>query len=86
MKRKEMETARMSITMPLSTKEAVGVLAEKMGVSESYAAQHLLKIGLTNEAIAYAGGEIIARLPSGEQRVLADKSGNFLHRVLSFGS
>lgn len=76
-----MKTKRLSITVPVTTREAIHSLAIRMGVSDSSAAQHLLKIGLTAESIAFGGGEIVARINGGEERILADRDGNFTHRL-----
>ena len=75
------DTSRTTISLPKVTKEAIEALAHEKGCSFSTATQHLITIGLTQEAIALGGGEVFARLPNGEQRVLADKSGNYTHRT-----
>ena len=75
------ETSRMSLTVPVSTKEAIAEWAQEIGVSELSAANHFLKLGMTAEAIAYAGGKIIAFLENGDQRVLADQNGNYFQRL-----
>jgi redox-regulated HSP33 family molecular chaperone len=77
------ETTRLTITVPVSTKEAINELASRMGVSESYATQHLIKIGMTAEAVAFAGGEIVAHLPNGKIKVIADQNGNYLQRLMT---
>jgi hypothetical protein len=76
-------TVRLTITVPASTKEAIRELAKRMNMSEAGAAQHLLKLGLTTEAVAFNGGEVTATFPDGRQRVLADKHGNYLYRLTS---
>lgn len=75
------ETTRRTITLPSTTDEAIEAYANRKGDNFTSAVQHLIAIGLTAEAIAHAGGEIVANLPSGEKRVLADKSGNYTHRT-----
>jgi len=79
--RNDKDTERMTITLPAKTKEAIVGLAEFMGISESFAAQHLLKIGLTHEAIALSKGKIVAIDENGEQRILADEHGNYVQRT-----
>jgi len=40
------KTTRINVTVPVSTKEAIKALADRMEVSESAAAQHLIQIGM----------------------------------------
>jgi len=74
------ETARLSVTVPIETKEAIDQYAEEMGVTTSHATQHFIKIGMTAEAIALEGGEVIARYANGEQIPVANNRGNFFYR------
>jgi len=60
------KTTRINVTVPVSTKEAIKALADRMEVSESAAAQHLIQIGLTQVAIALSGGKITTRYPPKE--------------------
>jgi hypothetical protein len=80
---KNKETVRITITMPNTTKSAIDELADRMGISESSAAQHLLKIGLTVEAVAFDGGNVIAHTSDGGEHILADRMGNFVIRLIS---
>src|SRR5690348_16439889 len=73
-------TSRISVTVPTITKDAMDQFAEEMGVTLGYAAQHFIKIGMTAEAIALEGGEVIANYPDGNTVPLANKQGNFLYR------
>jgi hypothetical protein len=74
------EATRIWVTVPIDTKEAIEKYAEDMNITTSRATQHFLKIGMTAEAIALAGGEVIARYPDGEQVPVANSHGNFLYR------
>ena len=74
------ETARISVTIPIETKEAIDQFAEEMGITSAHAAQHFIKIGMTAEAIALDGGEVIGRYPNGEQFPMANSRGNFFYR------
>lgn len=81
MAKKFSDSARMTVTVPQSTREAIGELAKYLGVTDATAAQHLIRVGLTVEAFAMGGGEVFSRLPNGEVRVLADREGNFINRL-----
>lgn len=72
---------RVYVSVPGATKEAILALADRLQESESSAALHLLRLGLTAESIAFSGGRIEAILPDGQVRVLADQNGNYLYRL-----
>jgi hypothetical protein len=74
------ETARISVTIPTETKEAIDQFAEEMGITMAHATQHFIKVGMTAEAIALEGGEVFARYPNGEQVPVANSRGNFFYR------
>ncbi|MBI5297948.1 MAG: hypothetical protein HY869_20930 [Chloroflexi bacterium] len=74
------ETTRLSVTVPIETKEAIDQFAEEMGVTTAHATQHFIKIGMTAEAIALEGGEVIARYANGDQVPVANSRGNFFYR------
>jgi len=74
------ETTRISVTLPLETKAAIDQYAEEIGVSVARATQHFIKVGMTAEAIALEGGEVIAHYPNGDQLPVANSRGNFLYR------
>lgn len=75
------KTTRMTITVPIQTKNAIDEFAEEMNITGSSAAQHLLKIGMTVEAVAIGGGQVVADFGNGDKRVLADGNGNYTHRT-----
>lgn len=75
------KTTRMTITVPIQTWEAIDELAKEMNITGSAATQHLLKIGMTVEAVAIGGGQVLAKFANGDSRVLADSNGNFTYRT-----
>jgi len=73
-------TARISVTLPKTTKNAIEQFAEDRGVTLGYATQHFLKIGMTAETIALEGGEVVAIYPDGNRLPVANSRGNFFYR------
>lgn len=70
--------SRISLTLPESTKQLIAQLAKKYGVSASQLMQTLIERGLTIEALAGNGGELIFKTPDDREILVVSSYGHLV--------
>ncbi len=72
---------RLSVPLSSDAEGAISLFARENGMSQAEAAQTLIAMGLTVEALRLKG-DIIYRHPDGKEQILGNNEGVFINRRL----